>query len=78
MPIMTDEMRKVVQSHFPHILNHYVSNDVSDATNQYNCIAWAYGIKTHRLWPNSVLQGYVWPQGITNTVTLAAFIELFT
>ena len=75
MPLMTNETQQNLQAAFPNLFNHFISNNVSNATQDYNCIAWAYGIDTDRFWPN--LYGYKWPQGITNEATVQSFIELF-
>jgi hypothetical protein len=76
MPPMTLGMRALLNPHFPNLFNHYVSDEVSEATEKYNCIAWAYGENTRRLWPN--LYSYEWPDGITNTETIDSFKELFS
>ncbi len=47
----------------------------SSATDDYNCIAWAYGLNDRWMEPAS---GYGWwPPGITNELTVDAFIELY-
>lgn len=42
---------------------------------QYNCIAWAYGINTVRMWPST--PNFYWPSNITNNSNLSSFIELY-
>lgn len=76
MPQMTLDMWDNLARHFPDIINHYLSDEVSEPTNRYNCIAWAYGLDTCRYWPN--LYSYDWPTGISNTETIESFIELFS
>ena len=46
----------------------------SQATNRYNCIAWAAGCSTRWWWP---LGRYYWPKGAPRNVTLEAFVEAF-
>lgn len=75
MTLMTDQTKQILQGIFPNLFNHYVSPNVSPPTNQYNCIAWAYGIDTDRFWPN--LYGFSWPPGITNEETVESFIQLY-
>lgn len=76
MPQMTSDMRDFLNPPFPNLFNHYVSDEVSEETSKYNCIAWAYEEDTRRLWPN--LYGYEWPKEITNTETIDSFKELFS
>lgn len=52
--------------------NHTVT---SAETDEYNCIAWAYGVVTQWFWPN--VEGGTWPPGIPNEATLEAFVALF-
>lgn len=40
----------------------------------YNCIAWAYGVNNLWFWPE---KRSFWPKGITRTVEINSFIELF-
>lgn len=47
----------------------------SEVTNTYNCIAWAYGTNSNRMWPN--LNNYYWPIGIPKAEHINSFIELF-
>jgi hypothetical protein len=49
----------------------------SEEDDGYNCIAWAYGIKTAKMWPNRSPE-YIWPPGIRNDETVDAFVELFS
>lgn len=43
----------------------------SNATNEYNCVGWALN-KTEWYEP-----GFVWPEGLLEDDTLAAYVELF-
>jgi hypothetical protein len=47
----------------------------SEQTDDYNCIAWAYGINNKKLWPNAL--GYDWPRDVPNVPKLESFIILF-
>lgn len=46
----------------------------SNATDRYNCIAFAVGNKKQRMWPADY---HHWPPSITRTETIESFIELF-
>lgn len=48
----------------------------SDPTDNYNCIAHAYGIDNRRMWPNQAPR-YWWPPSIRNDGSIEAFIDLF-
>jgi hypothetical protein len=48
----------------------------SEATWDYNCIAWAVGNDDAVWWPDPFNQ-YFWPQGIPRSVTLQAFRQMF-
>lgn len=72
---MNYNMRVELKKKFPNLFNFYVSDDVSSATPQYNCIAWAYGTNTNRFWPN--IYGYYWPPEISNSCDINSFKELF-
>ena len=41
----------------------------------YNCISWAYGINSVRMWPNT--PGFYWPANISNINHINSFIDLF-
>jgi len=60
---------------FPKINSSNASN-TSDATWNYNCIAWAYGYSDRRMWPN--LRSYWWPKNIGQTESINSFVELFS
>jgi hypothetical protein len=77
MAQMTLDIRTMLTANFPKLFNHYVSDEISDATPVYNCIAWAYGTDKERFWPKSTQYGYSWPPGITNEINLEAFKELY-
>lgn len=48
----------------------------SDKDPGYNCIAHAAGDDEKWWWPKSGKLGY-WPKGVTNKVTLGAFVQAF-
>lgn len=48
----------------------------SEATDVYNCIAWAANINTQRFWPDPY-GGYEWPKELPFEETLDAFIEFY-
>lgn len=49
----------------------------SEDTQNYNCIAWAYGDNSKRYWPAPV-NSYYWPSNVPRTEDLASFIKLFS
>jgi hypothetical protein len=61
------------QNSFPN-LNQNNFKITSPKSEEYNCIAWAYGVEDHWFWPNN---DYYWPQNIKSEETVEAFIELF-
>jgi len=48
----------------------------SEASTQYNCVAWAAKDETNYWWPDPMDVGY-WPPGVPRTVTRGAFIKAF-
>lgn len=46
----------------------------SDATREYNCIAWAAGVNDHWWDP---AEGYVWPEGAPREYTRGALIAAY-
>lgn len=48
----------------------------SNASNRYNCIAWAAGDLKHNWWPDSRGIGY-WPVGVPRRERLEAFVAAF-
>lgn len=48
----------------------------SPETDNYNCIAWAYGVDDRKLWPG-VPDDYVWPDGLPQQEDIDTFIALF-
>jgi hypothetical protein len=48
----------------------------SPATITYNCVAWAYGIDTVRMWPDQ--EDYWWPEDVLNQDSLEGFTALFS
>ena len=63
------------ESNFPNLqeANYLVT---SEATPQYNCIAWAAGEDGRWWWPDSMIQAY-WPPDIPREETLEAFIQAY-
>ncbi|GHU99280.1 hypothetical protein FACS189483_08350 [Spirochaetia bacterium] len=61
--------------HFPNISCHN-SKPTSPVKNEYNCIAWAYGVDDIWFWPDPDKQ-YYWPDTISRNEDIATFIELF-
>jgi hypothetical protein len=53
--------------------NHLVT---SDDNSWHNCIAFAYGDKTLRYWPN--LPDYYWPSDLPKSATVETFKMLFS
>jgi hypothetical protein len=55
----------------------------SDASDAYNCIAWAYGCAGRWMWPRSkqypafVRNRYFWPQDVESSMDVSAFMEAF-
>lgn len=48
----------------------------SEATPQYNCIAWAAGENGRWWWPDPMVQAY-WPADIPREATLEAFVQVY-
>jgi len=61
-------MENFLKAHFP-LLANTEFEITSNATTQYNCIAWAAGDDTAHWWPDSLDQSY-WPTGVIRTETL--------
>src|SRR5437773_12363842 len=49
----------------------------SDDTDEYNCIAYAYGLTDRTMWPAMRRDGYWWPSGIPNRNRIPSFVALF-
>jgi hypothetical protein len=58
---------------FPRI-GDVASKKTSEATDRYNCIAWAFGDNTRWWWP---IKRRYWPLSFENKTPMDAFIELF-
>ena len=58
---------------YPHLASEGYSLE-SDATNAYNCVAWAAGNNTQWWEPRA---GYYWPPGVPKKFTVAALMRLF-
>jgi hypothetical protein len=61
--------------HFPN-LSYQNSKPTSPAKNEYNCIAWAYGVDDIWFWPDTDGQ-YYWPDTIKRSEDINTFIDLF-
>lgn len=61
---------------FPNLRPHLCANDVSNATREYNCIAWAASDSSARWEPDPFSQ-YYWPDGVPRVYTIQAFISAF-
>lgn len=57
---------------FPNLQPYLCEGDLSDATKDYNCIAWAAADSTNRWEPDPLFQWY-WPDGVERKYSLAAF-----
>ncbi len=70
------QMRKEAISHlFPNLRSGTLRIS-SDASVEYNCIAWAAEDTEAQWWPDPMEIGY-WPPGVERTETLNAFIDAF-
>lgn len=64
-----------IPDHFPNTKNDPLII-TSPITNDYNCIAWAFGCSELWFWPDA--EGfYFWPQEIPRECTEEAFIKLY-
>ena len=64
------------QHDFPNMRPHLCVGEVSAATKQYNCIAWAALDDSSRWEPDPFFQ-YYWPDGVAREYTRAAYIEAY-
>ena len=48
----------------------------SEATSEYNCVAWAAGETDRWWWPDSTRKKF-WPRKARREVTMEAFVEAF-
>jgi hypothetical protein len=70
----TDPKTKIIET-FPKLRDGSFEI-IGDATDEYNCIAWAAGDTTAWWWPD--LPGVAfWPDGVPNELTLEAFVQAF-
>jgi hypothetical protein len=60
---------------FPHLVEGSFTI-TSEATESYNCIAWASG-GSSRKWDPSLSDGRFWPKGLRRDFDLACFVELY-
>lgn len=63
-------------SDFPNLRPHLCENDLSRATNDYNCIAWAAS-ETEVRWEPDPLRIWHWPDGVERKYSLDAFYEAY-
>jgi hypothetical protein len=60
----------------PNLRPHLCANVVSEATHEYNCIAWAAG-DTTAWWEPDIFQQYFWPEGVSRDYSLQSYIDAF-
>ena len=65
----------ITQLRFPNLTNdnHSITSPASD---NYNCIAWAYEVSNRLMWPGRY-PDYHWPSGVIETDELRALTQLF-
>jgi hypothetical protein len=61
---------------FPNLRPHMCVNGVSDATRDYNCIAWAASDISRRWEPDPFFQWY-WPDGVQRNYSMQAHLDAF-
>ena len=61
---------------FPELQPHFCANEISDATRDYNCIAWAAS-ETNVRWEPDPLFQYFWPDRVPREYTVNAFIAAY-
>jgi hypothetical protein len=64
------------QQDFPNLTDTDYEPDMSRATREYNCIAWAAGNTTQKWWPDQFRIGY-WPPNLPREETEDAFIRAY-
>lgn len=67
--------RQKIEASFPSLRSHGYSI-TSQATIEYNCIAWAAGDMGAWWWPDPMNLGY-WPPSIPRKETLEAFVKAY-
>lgn len=77
---MGEEIR--ILASFPGLKSDPDFRITSPENPDYNCIAWAYHFDNRWMWPGGVEEKTVdgfhfWPDGIEDTVEVAAFVEAF-
>jgi hypothetical protein len=67
-------MRWRLRQSFPKLTdqNHSISSPASD---NYNCVAWAYEVSNKKMWPGA--RDYYWPPDVAGGDTLQALIQLY-
>jgi hypothetical protein len=77
-PDFTASARPVFPQEFPHLKPHHCKPDLSPATTDYNCIAWAASDTDNWWWPDDPLIGYgYWPNGVDRRETIEAFVAAY-
>jgi hypothetical protein len=61
---------------FPNLKPHNCEDDISQATNSYNCIAWAAS-DSQSWWEPDPLMIMYWPVGVERRYTLTAYTEAY-
>jgi len=72
---MTLQIKLNVQKRFPD-LKYDAFEKTSEATWQYNCIAWSVNNVGRWWWPDPMNQAF-WPPNVRREVTIEAFIEAY-
>ncbi|MCH8817807.1 MAG: hypothetical protein IIC92_08775 [Chloroflexi bacterium] len=54
--------------------NHRVT---SDASEEYNCVAWAAGIDTENVWPGDYGDDFVWSEDLPEAEEMASVVAFF-
>ncbi len=68
--------QQIIESVFP-LLNQTNYQITSQATPNYNCIAWAASSDNLWWWPDKQYQ-YYWPEGISREETISAFVKAYS
>src|SRR6266849_2280989 len=75
-PEFTFSARPEFPHQLPNLRPHLCANGISEATHEYNCIAWAAS-DTTAWWEPDVFQQYFWPEGVSRDYSLQSYINAF-
>jgi hypothetical protein len=75
-PEFTLSARPEFPQDFPNLRPHLCEDEVSAATHDYNCIAWAAS-DTTAWWEPDPLEQYYWPEGIAREYKVPLFIAAY-